>query len=609
MRLRSGIERLGGKPHLGPEARGVEADRDLSAEPVGQQGFDQRRAEPAAGGRDHRRAARLGPEDARRAGVRVRLPPDRYDPARGAERAVFRRVRREFVQDEAERVGRLGAKAQAGAAVGQLPLAAHVGFDLREDQLAQADLAPGLLGDEIVRPRHRVEPPRQRLDEGPPVPGVTRRLLGDGLDRGQHVLHAMLELEQEEFPVLLVGLLPRAVEKEAHKFPPPRAEEAGRGERRHLAPVLALQRDLDRAERSVRQEPPPGAGDFDREVPSPVDRALAQILGRSAQHVEEGAVRLGHATVDMGDGDADLRGGQDRVEAVETGAQRLLGVLAVRDLDAGGHDLHHGAGRVALRDQREVDPDAAVVGHTHLDVVALGLSGGGTGDGRLQALLRGGREVPPEAVPEFPADHILARDPGRLDGLAIRLGQGAVGVEPADEGDHAVEDAAHVVGAGGQGDLGRARLGHVGDEQGGGHDLPPLVEDGRPGFGPGAPDAGLRRRLSGEVEGADRLAGGGEGFHEPLRLCGEFRQDVGDFPAHVVLGRHAVHRGEGGVDPDEGHVPSDQPDTDRVRGVERPDLRRERGNLSIGLSRALGTGEQRTCAFRHSGPFLSRRQS
>ena len=80
----------------------TEVQRRLATQMVSQRLADHPRAEPAARGLGHRRAAALVPVDLQRAAVRD-VPAQRQAPLRHRQRAVFACIGRQFVDNERER--------------------------------------------------------------------------------------------------------------------------------------------------------------------------------------------------------------------------------------------------------------------------------------------------------------------------------------------------------------------------------------------------------------------------------------------------------------------------------------------------------------------------
>lgn len=147
----------------------------------------------ARGGGDGRPAA-LGPgqlEAAARAGG-----PVQPDVARlHRKRAELDGVGGQFVQGQREGVGGAGREEEVGA----LPtrLAGSYGPQFGRGQVVDGGAAPPRGGEKLVRAGHGLQPAAEGLQEGVERRGALGRLLGQGLDGGQHVLHPVVQLGHE----------------------------------------------------------------------------------------------------------------------------------------------------------------------------------------------------------------------------------------------------------------------------------------------------------------------------------------------------------------------------------------------------------------------------
>lgn len=138
--------------------------------------------------------------------VRARLVLPRYeDPAPVlGEGSVLRSVDRELVDDHADRRGDRGRQLDGSAAkINAARVVAPVGFEQAPEHVVQLNALPACLGNHLVGESHRADPAGQRDLEVPDRFGPDRRLLDDGDDRGQVVLHAMVQFLNHQLLSLL----------------------------------------------------------------------------------------------------------------------------------------------------------------------------------------------------------------------------------------------------------------------------------------------------------------------------------------------------------------------------------------------------------------------
>ena len=157
-------------------------------------------------------AAGLGPADTQQPALLIGLPGDRHAPGRRRQRAMLRRIGREFVDHHAERLHRLGAQAQRrpvqheSRAVAAAPSSAPPkGASSSAQQGAERRAGPALRGEQRLRAR-------QRRDAALDQPRIAGRILGAGqaqdrLHDRERVARAVVHLlRQQVAPVL--GLAP-----------------------------------------------------------------------------------------------------------------------------------------------------------------------------------------------------------------------------------------------------------------------------------------------------------------------------------------------------------------------------------------------------------------
>jgi hypothetical protein len=121
-----------------------------------------------------------------------------------AEAAASKRAGRQLVQGQGDGAGRPRRQVQGRAAEGDLP--GREPAQLRRRHVAQIGAAPARRRQQLVRRGHGLEPAGEGLEKGFDRRRLAGRLQGQRLDRGQNVLHPVIQFGDQGFPLSLGGL-------------------------------------------------------------------------------------------------------------------------------------------------------------------------------------------------------------------------------------------------------------------------------------------------------------------------------------------------------------------------------------------------------------------
>ena len=156
------------------------------------------------------------------------------------------------------------------------------------------------------------------------------------------------------------------------------------------------------------------------------------VSTRIAQHPTELVIAFANDSI-LAQADAlEGRAGQ-RTEPLLALAQGVLGPLAIADIDSRRDQMRDAAVLVEHGRDVKVEGHHPATRHTSIDIKPGGLAGSCPIDGLSNPLLDLRRIVPPIAILEPPAPHVVHRDAGRLERRLIAIEQHAVHVEHAHE--------------------------------------------------------------------------------------------------------------------------------------------------------------------------------
>ncbi|GJE73397.1 hypothetical protein CHKEEEPN_4962 [Methylorubrum podarium] len=330
-------------------------------------------------------------------------PPGDDDPSPARrEGAVLGGVGGEFVDRHADRHGDLGGKIDRRAVEDDaqvrrgLGLALGIGHQLGGEQVAQARRLPRRLGEHAVGVGERLDAADEGLVEIVDAGGGARRRADDGLDRGERVLHPVVQLADEEAAALLGEVAVGHVGDDADQAPrqaarPGPLEPAGHVDGAPLPVVVAADAAGGVEDRVLAQRPQDRLPE-DEAVVGVEDLleegglADAALFGAAPEDREHPLVLPGRLVVEdvpLEDAEIGDRGGDPQaLLALGQGLPRL---------DPGGHVLHHAddADRRAVGGEQRLaagaDPDLGAVG----GAAEAGLEGVGPalGDGRGDRVL------------------------------------------------------------------------------------------------------------------------------------------------------------------------------------------------------------------------------
>jgi hypothetical protein len=163
--------------------------------------FDERGAEPAAGRRLDRRAARLDPVqlDLRLSIPIVGRPRYADSSCRDGQSAIFGCVGRQFMQDHHQCDAGLRPHGQQWA-LSLYPRAA-IRSECQAHQLSKIGAGPAFIDEQVVGAGKSVQPADESSLEALQRRAPTERLRSDRLDRSQYILHAVTHLADKDVPM------------------------------------------------------------------------------------------------------------------------------------------------------------------------------------------------------------------------------------------------------------------------------------------------------------------------------------------------------------------------------------------------------------------------